>query len=47
VHVFLLFSILVQFFQVDCDFSSHDVCQKDRKEEKIKKVDVTFFLDVF
>ena len=41
------FSILVQFFQVDCDFSTHDVHQKDRKEEKIKTVDVTFFLDVF
>jgi len=37
----------VQFFQVDCDFSTHDVHQKDRKEEKIKTVDVTFFLDVF
>jgi len=40
-------SISVQFFQVDCDFSTHDVYQKDRKEEKIKTVDVTFFLDVF
>jgi len=41
------FSILVQFFQVDCDFSTHDVRQKDSKEEKIKTVDITFFLDVF
>jgi len=24
-----------------------DVHQKDRKEEKIKTVDITFFLDVF
>jgi len=37
----------VQFFEVDCDFSTHDVHQKDRKEDKIKTVDVTFFLDVF
>jgi len=28
-------------------FSTHDVHQKDRKEEKIKTVDVTLFLDVF
>jgi hypothetical protein len=28
------FSILVQFFWVDCDFSTHDVHQKDRKEDK-------------
>jgi len=41
------FSILVQFFQVDCDISTHDVRQKDGKEEKIKTVDVTFLLDVF
>ena len=41
------FSILVQVFQVDCDFSTHDVHQIDRKKEKIKTVDVTFFLDVF
>jgi hypothetical protein len=41
------FSILVQFFEVDCDFSTHDVHQKERKEEKFKTVDVTFFLDVF
>ena len=41
------FSILVQFFWVDCDFSTHDVHQKDRKEEKIKTVDMIFFLDVF
>jgi len=40
------FSILVHFFQVDCEFSTHDIHQKDRKE-KIKTVDVTFFLDVF
>jgi predicted ATP-grasp superfamily ATP-dependent carboligase len=38
------YSILVQFYKVDCDFSTHDVHKKDRKEEKIKKVDVTFFL---
>ena len=41
------FSILVQFFKVYCDFSTQDVHQKDRKEEKIKTGDVTFFLDVF
>jgi len=41
------FSILVQFFEVDCDFSTNGVHQKDRKEEKIKTIDVTFFLDVF
>jgi len=40
------FSILVQFFQVDCDFSTNDIHQKDRYEEKVKTVDVTFFLDV-
>ena len=27
------FSILVQFFWVECDFSTHDIHQKDRKEE--------------
>jgi len=37
----------MQFFLVDRDFSTHDVHQKDRKEEKIETVDVTFFLDVF
>jgi len=36
VRVFLLFSIVEQFFYVDCDFSTHDVHQKARKEEKIK-----------
>jgi hypothetical protein len=41
------FSILVQFFKVDRDFSTHDVHQKDRKEENVKTVDVMFFLDVF
>jgi hypothetical protein len=30
-----------------CYFSNNDVHQKERKEEKIKTVDVTFFLDVF
>jgi len=29
------------------DISNHDAQQKDRKEEEIKAVDVTFFLDVF
>jgi len=38
------FSILVHFFWVGCDFSTHDVHQKVRKEEKINTVDVTFFL---
>jgi len=38
------FSILVQFFEVDCDFSTPDVHQKERKQEKIKTVDVTSFL---
>jgi len=28
------FSILVQFFWVDCDFSTHDVHQKDRKKNQ-------------
>ena len=41
------FFFLVQFFQVECDFSTHDVHQKDRKEEKIKTSDVKSFLDVF
>jgi hypothetical protein len=41
------FSILVQFLLVDCDFSTHYVHQKDRKEEKIKPVDLTFSLAVF
>ena len=41
------FSILVQFFWVDCYFFTHDVHQIDRKEEKIKTADLTTFLDVF
>jgi hypothetical protein len=41
------FSILVQYFQVDCDFSTHDIHKKERREEKTKAVDVKFFLDVF
>jgi hypothetical protein len=41
------FAILVQLFSVYCDFSIHDVHKKARKEEKIKPVDITFFLDVF
>jgi hypothetical protein len=41
------FSILVQFCYVNCDFSNYDVHKKDREEETIKTVDVTFFLDVF
>jgi len=41
------FFFLVQFFWVDCYFSTHDVHQKDRKEEKIKTGDITSFLDVF
>ena len=40
------FSILLQFFWVYCGFSTHDIYQKDRKEESIKTVDITFFLDV-
>ena len=32
------FSILVKFFKVDCDFSTHDVHKRDRKEEKIKQL---------
>jgi len=43
-HVFFYFSAVILFF---CDFSTHDFHQKDRKEEKIKTVDVTFFFDVF
>jgi len=46
VYMFFFF-ILVQLFWVDCDFSTHDVHQKDRKQENIKTVDVTFYLDVF
>jgi len=41
------FSILVLFFKADREFSTHDVHQKDRKEEKIKTVDVKLFLGVF
>ena len=41
------FSILVWLFWVDCDFSTHDAHQKERKEERIKTVDITFFLDIF
>jgi len=37
----------MQLFWVDRDFSTHDVHQNERKEEKVKTVDVTFFLDVF
>jgi len=37
----------MQFFLVECDFSAHDVHQKDRKEEEIKTVDLTFFIGVF
>jgi hypothetical protein len=33
----------VQFYYVDGDFPTHDFHQKDRKEEKIGTVDVTFF----
>jgi len=33
VHVFLYFSVVVQFFEVDCNFSNHDVHQRDRKGE--------------
>jgi len=43
---FFFFSILLQLFGVNCDFSTNDAHQKDKKEEKIKTVDVTFFLDV-
>jgi len=32
---------------VYCDFSTQDVYQKDRKEEKIKTIYGTFFFDVF
>jgi hypothetical protein len=42
------FSILVQFFEVYFDVSTHDIHQKDRKrKKKIQTFDVTFFLDVF
>jgi hypothetical protein len=44
---FSSFSILVHFYEADCDSSTHDVHQKDRKKEKIKTVDITIFLDVF
>jgi hypothetical protein len=42
------FSILLKFFQVYCDFSTHEKQKKKtEKKEKIKTVDDTFFLDVF
>jgi hypothetical protein len=44
---FSSFSILALLFWVDCDFYNHDVHQKDRKQENIKTLDVTFYLDVF
>ena len=37
----------MQFLQADCDFSTHDANQKDRKEVKLKTVDVTFCRDDF
>jgi hypothetical protein len=37
----------VQFFEADCDFTTHDNHETDRKKEKIETVDITFFLDVF
>ena len=33
-HVFLVFLFQCSSFKLDCDFSTHDVHQKDRKEEK-------------
>jgi len=53
--VLSLFSALLALFQCECVsyttlvqfFSTHDIHQKDRKEEKIKTDDTTFFLDVF
>ena len=41
------FSILVQFYEGDCNFSTHDFHQKTEKKKKIKTADVTFFFDVF
>jgi len=38
------FSILVQFFWVDCDFSTHDAHQKDRKKKKSKQLTLHSFL---
>jgi len=37
----------VQFFRVDCDFSTKDFHQKERKEYGIKTVEVIFFLEFF
>jgi len=34
----------VQFFYIDCDFPTHDVHQKDRKEEKAKQLTSNSFL---
>jgi len=41
---FFFFSILVQFFEVDCDFCTHDIHQEDRKEEKSKPLMLRSFL---
>ena len=38
------FSILLQFFKVGCDFSTHDVHQKDRKKKKSKQLTLHSFL---
>jgi hypothetical protein len=41
------YSVLVQFYNTNCDFSIHDVHKKNRKEENIKTVNLTFSLDMF
>ena len=47
VHVFLLFLFQCSSFKLIVIFPPMTSVKKDRKEEKIKTADVTFFLDVF
>jgi len=41
------YTILVQFYEADCDFSNHDVHQKDRKEEKFFNKLKSDLIDIF
>ena len=47
VNVFLLFLFQCSCFKLIVIFPHMTSIKKDRKEEKIKRVDVTFLLDVF
>ena len=38
---------VVSYMFLYCGLSTHDVHQKDRKEEETRTVDVPFFLGVF